>query len=844
MSGESRQQVLDLTVQAYWAGRFDEGRQACEWILSHPDLSDQDRDLTRRNQVFYSRSLNQLAPSTRFEDVSIAVEPGWTCFNPSIASADGEVRMIVRSSNYRVENGEYLTVDGGPVRTRNYLAELGDDLRITSVRPLADSIADASRNEFPVRGFEDCRLFKWGIGWFASATARDLNPAGICQQVLLHVGDEGFDGLWPLSNPASGYHEKNWMPVEFNGSLMFIYSVSPLAVVQFDPVSEGVSIAGESEAPAALSAARGGSQLVRLGDGWLSVIHESITFEDGTRSYPHRFVWFNATLNPVYFSEQFHFERHGIEYCTGLAAIDGQLVASFGSDDSSARLAIMDEPEVVALLRPAIDLETFDLGPLLAAAAEIATDADGDQVPADQRPADSEGDAVTSVVSADPAADVLEELPTDTVPTFATWAPSPSDAGLLVALAAEPGASFSAPEQPSSAVEPDSVATGGPLGHVDGLTHGNQAARATTYTPLRRPVRIVSTTISGNSRDHIGDALRSVVDWVDACVLIDTGITDDTIEVARQIAGDKLQVRSFPWNDSFSDARNFALIAATQTGADWSVTLDTDERLSVEPEVLRTFLEETEAGLIHLRYQDGSYGKERFFRLPARGGFSGPTHEAFMGDVLVLDAPSGHFREEPKTEEDYQRKFDRDISILSRHVVDHPDDPRWRYYLADSLQNAGRLQEAVEQFQACWDLNGWDEESAWSMYRAAECQIALGDLDAAIQSCANGLVRHPGVAELPWLASWACFRKGEMRRAIAWARMSCALGSVEGIGDSFHRLGFTNPRGRFEGPYDVLRFALRELGEDDAADAAEYLFDEALAMRGSSREQEQELETN
>jgi tetratricopeptide (TPR) repeat protein len=215
-----------------------------------------------------------------------------------------------------------------------------------------------------------------------------------------------------------------------------------------------------------------------------------------------------------------------------------------------------------------------------------------------------------------------------------------------------------------------------------------------------------------------------------------------------------------------------------------------------------------------------------------------------MGDVLVLDAPSGHFREEPKTEEDYQRKFDRDISILSRHVVDHPDDPRWRYYLADSLQNAGRLQEAVEQFQACWDLNGWDEESAWSMYRAAECQIALGDLDAAIQSCANGLVRHPGVAELPWLASWACFRKGEMRRAIAWARMSCALGSVEGIGDSFHRLGFTNPRGRFEGPYDVLRFALRELGEDDAADAAEYLFDEALAMRGSSREQEQELETN
>jgi hypothetical protein len=123
------------------------------------------------------------------------------------------------------------------------------------------------------------------------------------------------------------------------------------------------------------------------------------------------------------------------------------------------------------------------------------------------------------------------------------------------------------------------------------------------------------------------------------------------------------------------------------------------------------------------------------------------------------------------------------------------------------------------------------------MYRAAECQIALGDLDGAIQSCADGLVRHPGIAELPWLAAWASHQKGEYRRAIAWARMSCAIGSVEGVGDSFQRVGFSNPRGRFEGPYDVLRFALRELGEDEAADAADLLFEEALALRGENPEQ-------
>lgn len=69
---------------------------------------------------------------------------------------------------------------------------------------------------------------------------------------------------------------------------------------------------------------------------------------------------------------------------------------------------------------------------------------------------------------------------------------------------------------------------------------------------------IAAMTITGSNRDIVGDALRSVVDWVDFCILIDTGITDDTVEVARAISGDKLIVRQFAWCDDFSAARNFA----------------------------------------------------------------------------------------------------------------------------------------------------------------------------------------------------------------------------------------------------------------------------------------------
>jgi len=45
------------------------------------------------------------------------------------------------------------------------------------------------------------------------------------------------------------------------------------------------------------------------------------------------------------------------------------------------------------------------------------------------------------------------------------------------------------------------------------------------------------------------------------------------------------------------------------------------------------------------------------------------------------------------------------------------------------------------------------------------------------------------------------------------------------------RVGFRHPPGLWEGPYDVLRFALRKIGDDAGADEAERLFLEAKAAR-------------
>src|SRR4051812_43392856 len=221
-------------------------------------------------------------------------------------------------------------------------------------------------------------------------------------------------------------------------------------------------------------------------------------------------------------------------------------------------------------------------------------------------------------------------------------------------------------------------------------------------------MKIASTTLTGNNASVIADALRSVVDWVDYCLVIDTGVTDGTLDIAKSVAGDKYVSRSFAWIQDFAAARNFALDAAAELGADWAITVDTDERIDRRGVDLRAALANTTAGVMLMTSSDGSYAKERCFRLPVRERFSGPTHESFpayaVGSITVERAC---FHELGKSPEALRRKFERDLEILKRHVRAHPRDARWHFYLGETLKNLDRPAEAVAAYDACAALRGW-----------------------------------------------------------------------------------------------------------------------------------------
>lgn len=133
-------------------------------------------------------------------------------------------------------------------------------------------------------------------------------------------------------------HQKNWMPLVQDDELHFVYSTDPTELLAFDRDSHACRVERSHTPARCLDDLRGGSQVVRVPDGWLYVAHQAIVQPDGTRHYLHRFVLLDERFDVASVSEPFSLLERGIEFCAGLARDPerGRLVVSFGVADARA----------------------------------------------------------------------------------------------------------------------------------------------------------------------------------------------------------------------------------------------------------------------------------------------------------------------------------------------------------------------------------------------------------------------------------------------------------------------------------------------------------------------------
>ncbi len=79
-----------------------------------------------------------------------------------------------------------------------------------------------------------------------------------------------------------------------------------------------------------------------------------------------------------------------------------------------------------------------------------------------------------------------------------------------------------------------------------------------------------------NEENYLPSCLNSIKDIVDEIIIVDTGSTDKTVDIAKSFGA---KVYYFPWHNNFSEARNESLKHATK---DWILILDADDELSTK----------------------------------------------------------------------------------------------------------------------------------------------------------------------------------------------------------------------------------------------------------------------
>jgi tetratricopeptide (TPR) repeat protein len=323
---------------------------------------------------------------------------------------------------------------------------------------------------------------------------------------------------------------------------------------------------------------------------------------------------------------------------------------------------------------------------------------------------------------------------------------------------------------------------------------------------------IIATILTNGAESTIAETIRSVLPLADRVLLVDTGIRDGTLTRAAEAAGDRLIALAFRWPNDFSAARNECLAAVKANGGQWYLMLDSDEIYECsDPAVVRQRIaSEPDVDVWLISNETATYFRERLIRVSSPATWQGRTHESLVGVPFdrrrVL--PGVRVCSRPKTAEQFRAKLDRDFVALQVEIADHPDEPRWRYYLGQTLEGLGRHADAADAYALCWELDGWSEQAAWACYRAACCLIEVGWFDDALEVCAIGLGKDARFPELAWLAGWICYQLNRYSEALAWGR--CAL-AITDSGVTAERIGFRFIPGWSERPKNLLQWATAKL---------------------------------
>ncbi len=228
----------------------------------------------------------------------------------------------------------------------------------------------------------------------------------------------------------------------------------------------------------------------------------------------------------------------------------------------------------------------------------------------------------------------------------------------------------------------------------------------------QNPILSISMLVSNNRRDTIEKCMESLIPLREAIsselVIVDTGCTDGSIEIARKYAD---KVISFSWCNDFSTARNAGLFECT---GQWFLFLDDDEWFEDVSGLIEFFCgreKEQYDALCYVTRNYGDFAGETYTDAYVCRGvkrtpetrFCGKIHEWLEPIPRAVKQVSDyvhHFGYVYRSEEEKQKHAQRNIVLVEQAVKENPKDIRMCCQLVQEYRLIKRYEEALEECNA------------------------------------------------------------------------------------------------------------------------------------------------
>jgi glycosyltransferase involved in cell wall biosynthesis/Flp pilus assembly protein TadD len=305
------------------------------------------------------------------------------------------------------------------------------------------------------------------------------------------------------------------------------------------------------------------------------------------------------------------------------------------------------------------------------------------------------------------------------------------------------------------------------------------APPATAQAPSAARMRVSLCIIVKNEEANLPACLGSAADLLDEIVVVDTGSTDRTKEVALRSGA---KVYDFPWCDDFAAARNETLSHAT---GDWVFWLDADDRLDEENRArLRALFaslkdENVAYAMKCLCLPDKTTGTAtvvdhvRLFRNRPDVRWSYRVHEQILpsvrkagGQVRWSDATVHHCGyQDPALR---ARKLERDLRLLNLEDGDRPEDPFTLFNLGSVYHELARPAEALPRLRRSLEKSHPKDSIVRKLYALiVGCHRLQNQMEEALAACQEGRNVCPDDPELLFLEGLLRRERGDLAGAEA-----------------------------------------------------------------------------